>query len=80
MNLPCIVTDINGCNEIITHNFNGLIIPAKNSEALRNAMLYLHQNPEKQKELANNARPNILQKYKRELVWEELLKLYNELN
>jgi glycosyltransferase involved in cell wall biosynthesis len=80
MNLPCIVTDINGCNEIVTHNFNGLIIPTKNSEALRNAMLYLHQNPEKQKELANNARPNILQKYKRELVWEELLKLYNELN
>ncbi len=28
MNLPCIVTDISGCNEIIINNVNGIIIPS----------------------------------------------------
>src|SRR5690606_16181045 len=32
MGLPSIVTDINGCNEIITHGVNGLIITPKNIE------------------------------------------------
>ncbi len=80
MEKPCIVTDINGCNEIITHNYNGLIIPAKDSTALKEAMLHLHNNPNKIKELAKNARPNIINKYKRDLVWKELLDLYNNLD
>ena len=80
MDTPCIVTDINGCNEIISDNFNGLIIPVKNSKALKVAMLELYKNPNKTRKLAKNARPNILKKYKRELVWSELLNLYNNLN
>jgi len=79
MGIPCIVTDINGCNEIITQNFNGLIIPTKNSDAIKDAMLEMLTNPTKRKELAHNARPNIINKYKREFIWEELLDLYNSL-
>ncbi|EDP69726.1 glycosyl transferase, group 1 [Flavobacteriales bacterium ALC-1] len=80
MEIPCIVTDINGCNEIISNNFNGLIIPPKDSIALKKAMITLYSNPNKIKELAENARPNIVNKYKRELIWKELLELYNNLN
>ena len=29
MNLPTIVTNVNGCNEIIKNNFNGLVIKYK---------------------------------------------------
>jgi glycosyltransferase involved in cell wall biosynthesis len=77
MEMPCIVTDINGCNEIITHNYNGLIIPTKDSMALKKAMLDLMNNPKRAKALALNARPNIIKKYKREFIWNELLNLYN---
>lgn len=80
MDTPCIVTDINGCNEIISNNYNGLIIPVKNSLALKEAMLELYKNPDKTRSLAKNARPNIIKKYKRELIWNELLNLYNNLN
>lgn len=80
MEKPCIVSDINGCNEIISNEFNGLIIPVKNTEALKNAMLYLYNNPDKIKELSANARPNIIKKYERDIVWKELLDLYNTLN
>lgn len=77
MEKPCIVTDINGCNEIIKNNFNGLLVPVKNSSALKEAMLYLYNNPDKIKEMANNSRPNIINNYKRDLVWKEMLDLYN---
>ena len=80
MGLPCIVSDINGCNEIITDNYNGLIIPPKDVKALEQAMLDLHNNPKKTKALAKTARPNILENYKRELVWNEILELYDNLN
>lgn len=38
MNLPSIVTDINGSNEIIIPGENGIIIPAKDEETLYQAM------------------------------------------
>lgn len=79
MGLPCIVSNINGCNEIISNNYNGLIVPPKDAEALEKAMKYLHNNKEVVHNLAEKARPNILKKYNRELVWKELLKLYNSL-
>ncbi len=79
MELPCIVTDINGCNEIITDKKNGLIIQPKSEEELQKAMQYLLDNPLKTNNLAATARPNILENYKREVIWEELLKLYKSL-
>ena len=41
MGLPSIVSDINGCNEIIVEGENGLIIPSKNVEKLKEKMLTL---------------------------------------
>ncbi|WP_417370877.1 glycosyltransferase family 4 protein [Gelidibacter japonicus] len=79
MELACIVTDINGCNEIISNNKNGLIIQPKNKEELQNAMKYLLENPNKTSEFALFARPNILENYKREVIWKELLNLYKSL-
>lgn len=79
MGLPCIVSDINGCNEIISNDFNGLIVPAKNSSKLKEAMLQLYHNPNKINELAKNSRSNIIKKYNRALVWNELLALYKSL-
>lgn len=80
MGIPCIVSDINGCNEIITHGHNGLIIPPKNSKALKTAMLDIINSPNLVNTLAQNSRQNIVNKYRREFIWEELLTLYNNLN
>src|SRR5690606_20419732 len=79
MGLPSIVTDINGCNEIIKDKFNGLIIPVKNQEQLHEKMLFLLQNPEKRKEIANNSRQRIVENYERSYIWNEILKEYNTL-
>lgn len=79
MELACIVSDINGCNEIITHKKNGLIIPPKSQEKLEEAMMYLIKNPELAKKYATSVRSNIVENYKREVIWEELLNIYKSL-
>ncbi|WP_266202555.1 glycosyltransferase family 4 protein [Pontibacter kalidii] len=76
--LPSIVTDINGCNEIIVEGENGLIIPPKNEQMLLEAMeqlltdkaLYLH--------LKSNARRMIVERYDQQHFWELLYQEYEE--
>ena len=79
MELPCIVTDINGCNEIIEDGVNGLIIPPKNKEQLRAKMQLLLENSDLRNKLKQNARSIITSRYEQKLVWEALLKEYKDL-
>jgi glycosyltransferase involved in cell wall biosynthesis len=79
MDLPSIVTDINGCNEIIEDGINGLIIPSKNSIALQMAMIKLVEDKELFKNLKSNARQMITSRYEQKLVWEALLMEYQTL-
>ncbi len=79
MELPAIVTDINGCNEIIIHGKNGLIIPPKDSNALLNAMLQLIGDKSVYAQLKRNARPMITSRYEQQVVWDALLAEYNRL-
>jgi len=79
MNLPSIVTDINGCNEIIIDGINGIIIPPKSEEQLYVSMQEMIDKPEKREALANASRDIICNNYKREVIWEALLKEYKNL-
>lgn len=79
LGLPCIVTDINGCNEIITPRQNGIIIQPKNERALYEAMKYAVEHPKEMKKMGKNARPVIEEKYDQQLVWNALLKEYQKL-
>ncbi|SOC80313.1 Glycosyltransferase involved in cell wall bisynthesis [Salinimicrobium sediminis] len=76
MGLPSIVTDINGCNEIIREEENGLIIPVKDQEALLLAMKKLATNAELRRKLAANSRSVITEKYERKVFWGLLLEEY----
>ena len=79
MGLPSIVTNINGCNEIIEEGINGLIIPPKDIMALQNAMISLLEDKNVYKNLKNNARQMITSRYEQKLVWEALLEEYRRL-
>lgn len=79
MGLPSIVTDINGCNEIITKNVNGIIIPPKDSDSLYNAMVDIYQNKDKRNKMVSVAREMIATRYDQQLVWNALLKEYQSL-
>ncbi|MEJ7677600.1 MAG: glycosyltransferase [Segetibacter sp.] len=75
-NLPSIVTDINGCNEIIEHNRNGLIIPPKNAEALKEAMEKILTDEGLYITCKENARKMITERYDQNLFWRSLLAEY----
>lgn len=79
MGLPAIVTDINGCNEIIEHEVNGLIIPPQQLEPLREAMERFIREPDLLARLAQNARPMIADRYEQESVWKLILAEYRRL-
>lgn len=79
MGLPSIVTDINGCNEIIAEGENGVIIPPRDKNSLYEAMLHFIDNPDKTTAMAANARRMIQEKYEHQDVVEALLEMYNEL-
>ena len=78
MTLPSIVTDINGCNEIISDGVNGLIIPVKNEKDLEVAMRKMIDEPENYKKMKNLSRPKVVERYSQQKIWEALLKEYQE--
>lgn len=79
MGIPCIVTDINGCNEAIINGENGIIIPKQDSNALYEAMDHLINNKELYNKMAQNARPLISSRYDQKDLWNALLEMYNSL-
>ncbi|MFH6769244.1 glycosyltransferase family 4 protein [Gaetbulibacter aquiaggeris] len=79
MQLPSIVTDINGCNEIIDNKKHGLIIPVKDDEAIYNGMKYILTHREEAAQMGINSRINIVSKFERRRVWEAILEEYQSL-
>ena len=79
MGLPCIVTNISGCNEIIIEGQNGTIIPVKNESGIYNAMIKLSSDKDYYSVLKSNARKMITSRYEQQVVWEALLAEYKSL-
>ena len=79
MGLPSIVSDINGCNEIIVEGENGLIIPSKNVEKLKEKMLTLARDKNLYVKLKENSRRMIENRYEQSVVWNALLEEYEGL-
>lgn len=79
MDLPAIVSDINGCNEIIVEGENGIIIPVKNAGAIQEAMTKFLRDKNYFSILKQNARKMISERYEQQVVWDALLKEYKEL-
>lgn len=79
MGLPSIVSNINGCNEIIAENENGVIVPVKDVSLLTNAMIQFIADPEKTLYMASNAREAIMARYNQKVVWNAILAEYQNL-
>lgn len=98
MELPCIVTDINGSREIIANadyrnnntnirlqtgermsvRENGVVIPSQDTEALRDAMLWMMEHPEERKKMGQRAREMVADRYEQSFVRQCLYDFYRE--
>ena len=79
MGLPSIVSDINGCNEIIENNVNGIIITVKDTNAIYNSMKKIYYDKDLFKDVKSKSRNAIKKKYEREVYWGLLLNEYKSL-
>ncbi|RYY31259.1 MAG: glycosyltransferase family 1 protein [Chitinophagaceae bacterium] len=76
--LPSIVTDINGCNEIVSEGTNGLIIPPKSADHLYKAMDRLLRDQQLYLQMKNVARKMIVERYDQQYLWNLILKEYQK--
>lgn len=79
MGLPSIVTNINGCNEIIIDNINGLLVEVKNSYSIEKAMNNLCNDPLLYNKLKSSSRALITSRYEQKKVWNNILEEYKQL-
>lgn len=77
MGVPSIVTNINGCNEIIEHKKNGWIVNPKDVESLSEAVSFMLENEEARCNMAKESRPMIINRYGQQYIWQQLLKEYD---
>lgn len=79
MELCSIVTDINGCNEIIIDGFNGMIIPRDDYNALFALMKKLSHDKHLVKAMASKARQSVAERFEQEFVRSKLKDYYKEI-
>lgn len=79
MSLPCIASDIGGCRDSITHDYNGLLFEVKKQSSLFEAMKTLYENPAIRQRMASAGRKNVEENFDRKDVWREMLAFYHRI-
>lgn len=79
MKKALILSDVSGCNEIVIHGKNGLLIPPKNTERLRIAMLELMSNKKLRHRFSEEIYLLIENKFEQSIVWAAVKKEYEKI-
>ena len=74
-----IATDVPGCREIVQPEYNGLLVPARDAQALAHAMRDLMTNVAKRQGMAGAARRLVEKEFAQEYVMEKTVRLYQEM-
>ena len=74
--LPIISTNVPGCKEICKHDYNGLLIDAKDSNSLAKAIENLYINDEKAKKMGIKSRNLVKKNFSDKIISNKFLKLY----
>lgn len=79
MDLPSIVTDINGSREIIVDQENGLIVPPCDEDALYSAMEWMFNHSEERKRMGLKSRKMVANRFEQGFVRQCLKDYYKEI-
>lgn len=79
MDLPSVVTDINGSREIIVDGKNGCVIPPRDEYALYEAMRWMVKHPQDVERMARNARLMVASRYEQGYVRQCLKDFYQSI-
>ena len=79
MRVPCIVSDINGCNEIIENEVNGLVVPPKQIQPLVKKMELLYNDSAMRSVFIERTYKAVVNNFERAHYWTLLLAEYKAL-
>ena len=79
MGCALILSDINGCNEIVNHGKDGWLVSVKNVSALTTAMMEARNNPIKTRLFAETIKEKIVTGYAQSYLWNCMLQEYQQL-
>lgn len=77
---PLIATDVPGCREVVTHDVDGLLVPARDAPALARAIARLQDNPALARRLGLAAREKALAEFDEFIVISRTLAVYGEVD
>ena len=76
MGVPCILTDIRGCREVVDDQKNGLLVPLGDVQALSQAMIDLLNNPSRAAEMGKNGRGIAIERFDEKTVFRKVIQVY----
>lgn len=76
MGVPCIVSDIIGCNDVIIENINGLLTNVKDVNSLFVAMERLLVDDELRNQIIQNTKASIVQRFEQKKIWNAFISSY----
>ena len=79
MGVPCIVTNIRGCREVVEHNRNGVLVPLGDVQALAEAILELLTDREKALKMGEEGRKIAEERFDERHVFEKVKSEYARL-
>lgn len=77
--LPLVTTDVPGCREVVTDGVDGLLVPARDSEALAAAIASLQDDPALARRLGESARRKALSNFDERIIIARTMAVYMEL-
>ena len=79
MEVPCIVTDIPGCREVVEEGCNGLLVPIKQVAELATSICDLLSDGEKARRMGKEGRRIALERFDERLVFKKVKEEYSRL-
>ena len=76
---PVVATNVPGCREIVRDGENGFLVPAKDAEALAEALIKLIENPSLRQRMGECGRQMVLDAFTERHVFSQVLELYRKL-
>ena len=77
---PLVTTDVPGCRNVLQENVNGLLVPARKSNELANAITQLVRNPELRMEMGAASRQIAEDRFDEREVINQTLQVYRKLS
>lgn len=76
MECPLILSDINGCNELVQHEINGLLVPVKDPNAIYDAMIRMRSSEMLCRSFVKESLVKVHNDFSQKNIWKEIKEAY----